>query len=206
MKKKIVKKKAKAPKEEIHPVPQTPIEFEEPEPRPAEPEAGTPPEPKNEEPKKGKGSGFKIFVVLLLFAVAVVLAYYFITASAFDTGPGVDAETFKNNFAAAETVYIVMDVRGVKDPTVSNNVLQCGVDFAASSGMGGKDAVYFSFGDDGCTAPDGPHPLQDCVSQLKNGLTIYVKEGPGGASYYSKAMVVTVGKTYTFGTCGIKWV
>jgi hypothetical protein len=199
-KKKIVKK-AKA-KEEVHPVPQTPIEFEQQEPE-FDSVPGTAPEPEKEGPKKGKSSGFKIFVILLLFAIVATMAYYFITASAFDTGPSVDAETFKNNFEAAETVYIVMDVRGVKDPVVSNNVLQCGVDFAASSAMGGKDAVYFSFGDEGCTAPDGAHPMKDCISQLKNGITIYVKEGPGGASYYSKGMIVTVGKEYTLSTCGI---
>ncbi|NYZ74567.1 hypothetical protein H0O00_05465 [Candidatus Micrarchaeota archaeon] len=210
-KKKPVKKKA--PKE-VPPVPEGPIEFEEPEPA-SEPEESTAPEAPKEEPQKSKGSAVKLFVIFLLLAIAVVLAYYFIiSGSLFSTGPEVDVETFKSSFASAPTIYIVMDVRGVKDSLVSNNVLQCGVDFAGSSGMAGKDAVYFSLGDDGCTAPDGAHPLSDCVSQLENGLVIYVKECqapfaifgqqcPGGAKYYSNGMVVTVGQEYALGTCGI---
>jgi len=192
-------KKAKA-KEDVPPVPQAPIEFEAPEPETAPPEPSAP----KEQPKSG-GSALKILAILILMAMAAYLAYYFLTASGniFETGSEVDAETFKNTFASSPLIYIVMDVRGVNDQLVSNNVLQCGVDFAGSTGMGGKDAVYLSFGNEGCTAPDGAHPMKDCVSMLKDGIVIYVKGGSGGAKYYSNGMVVTVGKNYTLGTCGI---
>ncbi len=214
MKKKPVKKKVE---KQAQPVPETPIEFEATEPAPQKA-----PEPAKEAPKeapKPKSSAVKVFVIFMLLLVAAALAYYFVllSGSLFNTGSEVDAETFKNAFSSAPTVFIVMDVRGVKDSLVSNNVMQCGVDFAGSSGLGGKDAVYFSFGDEGCTAPDGPHPMKDCLSQLKNGLVIYVKEcqAPfaifgqqcgGGAKYYSNGMIVSVGKNYTLGTCGIHWV
>ncbi len=161
--------------------------------------------PAEKEPVQKKGSALKTVAVVLLLVIALALAYYFLNQSsnAFTPGTSVDAETFKGIFESAANIFIVMDVRGVKDQKVSDNVLQCGVDFAGSSGMGGKSVTYFSLADDGCTAPDGKRDPQDCFSMLKNGLTIYVKQGPGGASYYSNGMVVTVGSNYTLGSCSI---
>jgi hypothetical protein len=152
-----------------------------------------------------KGSPLKTAAVVLLLIIAVALAYYFLNQSstAFVPGTSVDADTFKTEFNSASNIFIVMDVRGVSDSTVSNNILQCGVDFAGSSGMGGKAVTPISFGNDGCVAPDGKRDASQCFSMLQNGLTIYVKQGPGGVDYYSNGMVVTVGSNYTVGKCGI---
>ncbi len=159
-------------------------------------------------PKESSDSGglMKGILIIALLASALFLAYYFITMpeNAFVPGSDVDAETFKNIFLHSQNVFIVMDVRGVTDDAVSNNVLQCGVDFASSSGMGGKVVTPISFGNDGCVAPDGVHKAKDCFAMLKDGVTIYVKEGQGGVKYYSNGMVVTVGREYVLGTCGIK--
>lgn len=155
---------------------------------------------------QGKSSALKTAAVVILLVIALALAYYFLnqSSSAFVPGTSVDADTFKSAFAGASNIFIVMDVRGVSDSTVSNNILQCGVDFAGSSGMGGKSVTPISFGNDGCVAPDGKRDPQDCFNMLKNGLTIYVKQGPGGVAYYSNGMVVTVGGNYTLGACSIK--
>ncbi len=153
-----------------------------------------------------KGSALKTAAVVILLVIAIALAYYFInqSSSAFSPGASVDAETFKGIFSQASNIFIVMDVRGVKDQKVSDDILQCGVDFAGSSGMGGKTVTPLSLADSGCTAPDGNRDPQECFSMLRNGLTIYVKQGPGGASFYSNGMVVTVGSNYTLGSCSIK--
>ena len=155
---------------------------------------------------KSEGVG-KLAAVAVLAAFALFFAYYFLILphDAFVTGGKVSPEEFKDVFSSATRVYIVMDVRGMADPVATNNVLQCGVDFAGSSGMGGKNATFFSFSDaDGCVAADGIHPLAECASQLKDGMAIYVKGGTGGAEYFANGMVVTVGSNYTTGTCGIK--
>ncbi len=166
-----------------------------------EPEA----EPVVEAAPKRKSDLWKVLVVILLLVVAAYFLYHFVFAgSMFVPGSEVDVETFKDIFDSSEKVYIFMDVRGVDNPTISTNILQCGVDFAASSGMGGKDVTYFSLADDGCIAPDGAHPDSYCFEQIKDGVTIYVKEGPGGANYYTNGMVVTVGSQYAIGTCGIR--
>ncbi len=156
-------------------------------------------------PQGSKGSALKTAAVVILLVIALALAYYFLNQSstAFVPGTSVDADTFKNAFDSASNIFIVMDVRGVTDSTVSNNILQCGVDFAGSSGMGGKAVTPISFGSDGCVAPDGKRDPQDCFNMLKNGITIYVKQGQGGVAYYSNGMVVTVGSNYTLGACAI---
>ncbi|MFH0884124.1 MAG: hypothetical protein V1861_00255 [Candidatus Micrarchaeota archaeon] len=156
--------------------------------------------------RRERGGLIKGIMVFGLLAAVLFLAYYFITLSenSFVPGTEVDAETFKGIFTHSENVYIVMDVRGAPDNVVANNVLQCGVDFAASSGMGGKIVTPISFGNDGCVTPDGFHKPKECFAMLSNGVTIYVKEGPGGAKYYSNGMVVLVGNQYSLGTCGIK--
>ena len=155
--------------------------------------------------KRAPRSDFpRVVGVIVLLAVSVFFAYYFLFSDAmFVPGSEVDVETFKDIFDSSEKVFIFMDVRGVDNAYTSTNILQCGVDFAASSGMAGKDVTYFSLADDGCIAPDGSHPDSYCFEQLENGITIYVKGGPGGASYYTNGMVVTVGPQYDMGTCGI---
>jgi len=152
--------------------------------------------------KRDQGSALKIFALVALLAAAIFLAYYFFTIGerVFLTGSEVDAETFKGIFLDSENIYIVMDVRGAGN---GGNVLQCGVDFAASSGMGGKSVTPLSMSDEGCVAPDGSHSFKECFAMLKDGVTIYVMDGPGGAKYYTNGMVVTVGDQYAVGTCGI---
>jgi len=147
----------------------------------------------------------KIVVVILLAICALALAYYFLgpKSARFDTGSEVDQGTFSDLFQGAKTVYILMDVRGVRNSTTSRNILQCGVDFAGSSGMGGKQATYRSIGDDGCVDSDGKHPDEYCFSSLSNGMTIYVHEGET-TSFHTNGMVVGVGSNYSLGNCGIK--
>jgi len=158
-------------------------------------------------PKEKDGAAGKLAAVAVLAAFALFFFYYFfvLPQSAFVPGGKVSPEEFKNLFSSATTVYVVMDVRGITDPVVSNNVLQCGVDFAGSSGLGGKNATFFSLSDaDGCVSADGIRPLAECTSKLKGGMSIYVKGGSGGAEYFTNGMLVTVGSNYTVGTCGIK--
>lgn len=157
------------------------------------------------EPVEGKGASMKTLAVALLFVLVLALAYSILSQPGFVPGTEVDQETFKDIFIGSEKVFIVMDVRGARDSTTSNNVLQCGVDFAASSGMGGKDVMPFSFGMDGCVAADGPHTVKECFDMMQGGVTIYVRDGPGGAKYYTNGMVVSVGSDYSVGTCGISW-
>lgn len=153
--------------------------------------------------KEDKHGGLKLVAVLVLLLIAAYLAFYFM-GSGFKPGTELTQEEFKDIFLSAETVYIVMDVRGVNDNIISNGILQCGVDFAASNGMGGKNVTPLSMSEAGCQTATELKPIDDCIKMLEDGITLYVKGGPEQTKYYSNGMVVSVGGNYTFGTCGIK--
>lgn len=164
------------------------------------------PAPEPAPPVRNGGSLIKTIAVIVLFVALVSLIYYFtiMAENSFMSGPEVDSETFKGIFAGAQNIYIIMDMRGAEGEQTGNNILQCGVDFAASSGMGGKIVTPLSISGSGCVTPDGNLPIKSCMAMLKDGISIYVREGPGGAKYYANGMVVSVGPQYALGTCGIK--
>jgi hypothetical protein len=156
------------------------------------------------EPQKDNGGATKfLFIAALLIAVAV-LAYYFVLQpkDQFIPGASVDETTFLNNFDSAQNVYIVMDVREIDDDLLRKNILQCGVDFAGSSGIAPKNATYYSLGDAGCVTVDGSKSAEYCFSEIRKGMAIYVHEG-STTSYYSNGIAVGVDKDYSLGTCGI---
>jgi hypothetical protein len=192
--KKSAPKKAKKVKKEKPP---------EPEPVPEE-ESYTLEVPEEEPRPKEKGGLLKKLAVIGLGVVAVAFILYFLSlpGSTFAPGRVVDQAEFTDIFSATDDIYIVMDVRGVADQNTMRNILQCGVDFAGSSGMGGKNPMYFSVDNQGCVAPDGYHDYEYCFSQLQDGLTIYVHKG-SQYSFHENGMVVGVGPDYAFGTCGI---
>ncbi|MBU0532669.1 hypothetical protein KKB44_04200 [Candidatus Micrarchaeota archaeon] len=166
-------------------------------------EVTIPEEEPQEVPKEGKFP--KTLVLILLAIIAIALLYYFINLpkNTFVPGTAIDQEAFKEIFNSAEYVYIVMDVRGV-DPssTTHQNILQCGIDFAGSSGFGPKNTDHFSISDEGCVTIDGFHDSNYCFSQLINGVTIYIHEG-SETTLHNNGMSVGVGPDYTIGTCGI---
>ena len=156
-------------------------------------------------PNPQNNDKMKIALVAVLFLALCALAYYFIffpNPNSFTPGSPVSVSGFKDVFLSANNVSILMDVRGLKKENTSQHILQCGVDFAGSNGMAGKNVSYFSAADDGCTSIDGRHPIEYCFSSIKNGLTIYIHEG-NSTTYYSNGMSVGVGPVYKQGTCGI---
>jgi hypothetical protein len=154
------------------------------------------------------GFPYKLAAVAVLFIIAVCMTVYFVFIGypnqQFIPGTEITQEEFKDVFASAEKIYIVMDVRNANTSTISDNVLQCGIDFAASSGMGGKTVSYLSISSEGCVTPTNmDNQIDYCISMLQDGLAVYVMAGNGSATYYSNGMVVTVGENYTQGQCGI---
>ena len=158
-------------------------------------------------PKKEGGGLNPVIIAIAAIAVLAVAYYLFIMPRGqFVPGASVDEQTFLNNFADAENVYIVQDVRGVKSQKSSRNIMQCATDFAFSPIMGSKNVTHISFGDAGCIyAHDGSADTttyEECFAMLPNGFTIYVQEG-AHYSFYSNGILVGVNETYVDGTCGI---
>ncbi len=159
--------------------------------------------PPPKEPQKDNGGATKfLFIAALIIAVAVLAFYILQPKDQFIPGASVDETTFLNNFDSAQYVYIVMDVRGIDDDLLRKNILQCGVDFAGSSGLAPKNVTYYSLGDAGCVTVDGSKSAEYCFSQVRNGMAIYVHDG-NTTSYYSNGITVGVDTSYQLGTCGI---
>lgn len=145
-----------------------------------------------------------IAIVLLI----VVLGFIYLSSNNFVPGNQVNESAFKDVFMAAPKVFIVMDIRGAQDNHTRNNIMQCGIDFAGSTPLGGKDVVPISIGDQECITPDGPEPISSCISELKGGLTIEISQvtptTPEGARFFSNGMEVFIGSNYTANSCGFK--
>lgn len=160
-----------------------------------------PAEPKPE--KKGSMLKTAAIVVVAFTILAVAYVVFLMPRAQFVPGTPVDSETFLNNFQDEERVFIVMDVRGVQDQAISQNIYQCGVDFAGSVVMGSKNVSYISLGNEGCVTEKGAATYDECFSQLPQGITFYIKEG-STTSFYSNGVVVGVDQDYVMGQCGIK--
>lgn len=196
--------KKKAPKEELKaeaaPADRLTIGIPEGLDKPMEEEPRKEPE---EEPEKDSGGLLRMIGILVVLVAVAALAFVMLVPQArFVPGPEVDKETFLELFDSAGRVIVVMDVRGVSDDITRRNILQCGVDFAGSSGLAPKNATYFSFGDVGCVTPDGETTDQHCMEEMKDAFVIYVHEG-GATTYHSRGVMVGVSAQYDLGTCGI---
>ncbi|MBI5223080.1 hypothetical protein HY990_01530 [Candidatus Micrarchaeota archaeon] len=145
--------------------------------------------------------------LVIFFGICVLLftIYYLSVFLKRDFSPGkeVDPDTFKEIFRTSKDIVILMDVRSVSDDQLRRNILQCGVDFAGSSGFADKNVTYLSASDDGCISPSGSHPSSFCYDSLTDVLTIDIVSG-SSTHYYANGMVVGVNGNYTLSSCSIK--
>lgn len=127
----------------------------------------------------------------------------------FDKGNRINKETFLALLAEKEPVYIVMDARNVSNNYTRRNIFQCGVDFAGSSGLFGRDVYIVALEDTGCVLASLPRAINrtatnsECIKMLNGGgIAIYSHAG-NDTLYYSRAAMVGVGDTYILGSCSI---
>lgn len=154
-----------------------------------------------------KQDNLKITLIALIAVVVLVFVYfyYFIPEKVYEFSPGaeVNQRTFTRILEEANEVNIFMDIRGVDNENTRQNILQCGVDFAGSTGLGGKTVHYFSVDDEGCVAEDGRHEGYDyCFDALTSGVTLYVSEG-NETTFHTDSMLVGIDDKYFVGMCGI---
>jgi hypothetical protein len=152
-----------------------------------------------------------VIVALIVVAVVAYLAFFLRSEpEPFDKGTEINQETFMHLLEEADTIYIVMDIRNVSDSDTKKNILQCGVDFASSTGLVGRKVRYMALDpDEGCILGDFDEteviddiPL--CLSYLNDGVSLYVTEGYE-TKYYTRAAMVGVGQYYNVGTCDISY-
>ena len=152
----------------------------------------------------------KILVLAFLVLAAAYLAYSYLGTTdetSLKLGAEVNAGTFSAILANASSVFIVMDVRNVSDPVVRKNIMQCGVDFAGSSGLALKNQTFYSFdSDQGCYTIEGFYPVEYCLRQMESdgGIALYVRQG-NSSRFYTNAVMVGMGTNYTSNGCSIKF-
>jgi len=153
----------------------------------------------------GEGNGLKVFAIALLAIAAAVFAYYFygMQEESLSLGSEVNMATFSSILADSKNVFIVMDVRYAEEGAVKTNILQCGVDFAGSPGLAGKNLTFFSIDKGGsCIGMNSTFSTSQCFKEMGRGLTIFVQEG-NSTKFYTNAMVVGVGSDYPANGCNI---
>ncbi len=149
-----------------------------------------------------------IVVLLVIAVLAFVSLSITKPAEPFDKGTEINAQTFIHLLDEAETIYVVMDIRNVSNSATKKNILQCGVDFASSIGLVGRNVRYMALDpEEGCILGDFNETevidsVPVCLSYLNDGMSLYVTEG-NDTKYYTKAAMVGVNEYYTVGTCDI---
>ena len=128
----------------------------------------------------------------------------------FEKGKNTTLEEFASNLLLAQKVYIVEDIRGLgeKYPISRNNIMQCGVDYAGSPGIVGKELQVYIFEGDICTNYEGESPINDCYAEVLEAAgstdtaVIWIEKGES-AEFYSRGLIVRVNEDYVRGTCSI---
>ncbi|MEM2908806.1 MAG: hypothetical protein QW590_02545 [Candidatus Bilamarchaeaceae archaeon] len=157
---------------------------------------------------KGENTWLAFLVIgIIILGVAIVYLYQ-ATPKEFRKGVKVNAETFSAIISDADQVYIVMDVREVSNELTKRNILQCGVDFAGSAGLIGRNVTYVSLDNHGCTVAsleglNQSRSTGDCIEMLNSdGVSLYIHEGTE-TEYYTRAAIIGVSDTYVLGTCSV---
>ncbi len=165
-------------------------------------------------PAPAKWGALKMFAVLLLVALAAVSFYYFVYVypnssngqnggGAPDYAKGIlaDKSVFLSKLQSSGQVYLVMDLRNASE-LQRGYIMQCGTDFAGSTGLVGKDIVSYALEDASCTSIDGQMKLNDCINKAMGGVGIYIRSS-GATAFFSDKFIIGIGGNYTAGTCRV---
>ena len=155
---------------------------------------------------------FKWLIVILLVVVAIGFGAYLYYLSL-----PITMDEYLSKLSKADSVSIVMDLRTVDDPGVRAKILQCGVDFAGSVPLGGKQVYIYALDENGTcivSYPDEEHngtlvykSVDECLKEMyTTDQTILIRYGDHDQTdYYRDYMLITMSPEYS-GRCGIIFV
>ncbi|MEM3422850.1 MAG: hypothetical protein QXF35_04520 [Candidatus Bilamarchaeaceae archaeon] len=157
----------------------------------------------------------KTMLLIVILIVLLAGAIFFVMDEKkerveFDKGKKINKETFLDLLAESKKIYIVMDARNASSELVNRNIFQCGIDFAGSSGLVGRNVVYVGMDrNNKCVVASllnltnktlNPN---ECIKMINSeGISIYINEG-NQTEYYTRAAMVGIGDTYVLGSCSI---
>jgi len=123
-------------------------------------------------------------------------------------GDNVTLKEFALNLLAADRVYIVEDLRGLETyPLSRTHIMQCGVDYAGSPGLTGKEIVVYALDDgDICGTIGGATSISECYQDILSAsedpgtMMLWIEMGTSPEAY-GRGMIVRINETYVQGTC-----
>ncbi|SRR3989339_1561060 len=147
---------------------------------------------------------FKLFAVGLLVVLAAAFLFYFFFHQpeiSLNKGTKINGQTFLYILNNATEVYIVEDLRNVTNDQTRHNIQQCGIDFAGSTGLVGKNLTIYALDSMNCVSSKGTSSISDCISTINKGKSIYITSG-SQTEFYSNLMLVGIDENYLSGFCG----
>ncbi len=137
----------------------------------------------------------------LFVAVIIVFAGLIYNAHSIDSKP-----LFNKYLSNSKYVYIVMDLEDAVNNKSSDNIMQCGVDFAGSLGGMKIVYVYAISKNNTCYYNTYITDKYSCFKQLgtiKSEPIIYIRQGDN-TTYVDNIAYVGVNDEYKRGTCSVK--
>jgi len=151
-----------------------------------------------------------IILVLLAFGAAF---YFFVDLSneekLEDDEKEIIEETmkdkFQKNLLSSNEVYIVMDTRNAPNSTISDGILQCGVDLAGSQGLFEKNITILGLNAEECFGIKNESvSIDECLLLIDGKMQIYITS-ENRTEYFEKRLVVSINEQYAYKACDINF-
>ncbi|GEM_PF-1347424 len=158
-----------------------------------------------------------IATAIIVLLAAIVAAYVLMQPPAPGPAPPQDRgdeveyiQYFIDNAVEANDVHIVMDLRG-SEGKARANIMQCGIDLAAGSGLVSKTLHVYSFEGGICTTQEGEMPIADCINELQaartaQGHVIFYAEKGDSVKIYEQELLIGVNESYEYKDCSVNLV
>lgn len=157
----------------------------------------------------------KNIIVIVLVIAAIGLAYFALaTDESWTTQDELSkiylstayssSDEFATYIQGTKQIFIVMDLRNSFEPT-RTNIMQCGTDFAGSTGIAGKPIEVMAVEGAACTLLNKTASISECVGKIAstaNSAAIFIRSY-NDTVFYKDKMVVGVSQSYKPKDCGI---
>lgn len=157
-------------------------------------------------PPASKGADPKTLATFILVFLALIAAGLVLLprSPAFvPQGEPVTSGVFLERLSLVPEVSIVMDLRRATGENLRHGILQCGVDFAGSSGLVEKNVSTYAWEENGCVSSTHTGlSLADCFRQIQGETVLYIAPGEE-TTFYRDALVVGIGEHYALYDCRI---
>lgn len=147
-----------------------------------------------------------ITIILVIGAIGFAYLFFFSPLTppstlSYEEGDKTNSTLFASNLQLSSSLFIVTDLRG-STQNQRSNIMQCGIDFAGSAGVAGKNITVYSIEGSECISSEGKYTVNQCIEKSKSGISIFIKSGLNSVFYKNK-IVVGISEKYSPKECNI---